>query len=415
MAHNSSTDLSVEKASTPDRVLAAGPGVPLDALLDSAIANKLCTGAAGAVSIDGKIVWSRCAGKTALESDEAQLARTRATSVSEFSISEPPVLEPAVSPPAPITTQTLFDAASLTKPLATALLVMKAVESGALDLDAPLGKYLPEIHSQAAHIPLIALLTHTGGMPAIPALERFFPDSARLDRQEALAQLFSIRPEFAAGRHVEYSCTGYILVGAVLERISGMLLGTLFEQEIARPLALSCAAFAPRILDSGEPSAFEGAAQTEFCPWRKKRMDGQVHDESAYCLGGHSGNAGLFLSLEDALVLGNLFLQEGISRGKQLLRPETMRTMLQERTIGLEERRSIAFKLHGQDTADGPLWPAQSFGHTGFTGTSIFFEPGRKLVAVLLTNRVYYGREATAGLIVAFRKEFHSGVWRAFC
>jgi len=61
------------------------------------------------------------------------------------------------------------------------------------------------------------------------------------------------------------------------------------------------------------------------------------------------------------------------------------------------------------------LWPAQSFGHTGFTGTSIFFEPGRKLVAVLLTNRVYYGREATAGLIVAFRKEFHSGVWRAFC
>lgn len=407
MAHNSSTDLSAEKACTPERAAAAAPSTPLDSLFDSAISNKLCTGAAGAVSIDGKIVWSRCAGKTRLENDEAGSARDKAGLTRDKSAD--------FSSPAPITPLTRFDAASLTKPLATALLVMKAVESGLLDLDAPLGKYLPEIHAQAAHIPLIAILTHTGGMPAIPALERFFPDSARLDRQKALAQLFSIRPEFAAGRHVVYSCTGYMLAGAMLERISGMLLGALFEQEIARPLALSCAAFAPGILDSGEPSAFEGAAQTEFCPWRKRRMDGQVHDESAYCLGGHSGNAGLFLSLEDTLVLGNLFLHEGISRGKQILRPETMRAMLQERTMGLEERRSIAFKLHGEDTADGSLWPAQSFGHTGFTGTSIFFEPGRKLMAVLLTNRVYYGREATAAPIVAFRKEFHSSVWRTFC
>ena len=143
-------------------------------------------------------------------------------------------------------------------------------------------------------------------------------------------------------------------------------------------------------------------------------MRGQVHDESAYCLGGHSGNAGLFLSLDDALILGKLILEDGSYNGKQLFKPGMLRLLQEERTQGLEERRAIGFRLHDNGTADGPLWPAQAFGHTGFTGTSIFFEPQKKMFVILFTNRVYYGRDATANAIVALRKEFHSRVWRVF-
>jgi len=143
-------------------------------------------------------------------------------------------------------------------------------------------------------------------------------------------------------------------------------------------------------------------------------MHGQVHDESAYCLGGHSGNAGLFLSLKDGLILGDFILKEGVYKGKQILKPEISRLLWREHTPGLEERRTIGFRLHDNNTADGPLWPPQAFGHTGFTGTSIFFEPKRQLVAMLFTNRVYYGRDTTANAIIALRREFHTKVWRLF-
>ena len=367
----------------------------LRALLDEAISEKLCTGVASAIVIDGKVAWTYCGGKTG---DTVPAQREQQT------------------PPSPeaISSRTRFDVASLTKPLSTALLTLKALQSGILRLDAPVKKFLPGIHSRAGEIPLIALLTHTGGMPAIPALQQYFPNPVELDRNRALARLFSIEPEASVGEHVLYSCTGYMLIGAILERISGMLVGDLFRQELAIPLCLPRASFAERILNSGEPAPLDHSVETEFCSWRQKRMRGQVHDESAYCLGGHSGNAGLFLSLDDALILGKLILEDGSYNGKQLFKPGMLWLLQEERTQGLEERRAIGFRLHDNGTADGPLWPAQAFGHTGFTGTSIFFEPQKKMFVILFTNRVYYGRDATANAIVALRKEFHSRVWRVF-
>jgi len=139
---------------------------------------------------------------------------------------------------APIDPETRFDVASMTKPLSTSLLILKALQAGALSLQDCIGNYLPQLNYRTGQIPLLALLTHTSGLPAIPALHRFFVDSSRLDRNLAFERLFSIEPEFASGQHVIYSCTGYILLGALLERISGMLLGELFQKEIAAPLRL---------------------------------------------------------------------------------------------------------------------------------------------------------------------------------
>lgn len=369
----------------------------LEALAASAVEQGLCTGLAAAVWINGKAAWKCWTGFTSRPEDSA--GTSQAASITTD----------------PIDSTTLFDAASLTKPLATALLVMKASEAGALNLHAPLGSFLDGLPPATAALPLQALMTHTAGLPAIPALHLSFPDPGRLDRARAIAGLLTREPETPAGTHVLYSCTGYLLLGLVLERIGGKLLGELFRKEIALPAGIAHAGFAPAIEPDGSPARLAPAAATEYCPWRSRRLQGQVHDESAYCMGGHAGNAGLFLSLESTLALGSLYLQDGWCGGTQILQPATVDLMLKPRTAGMEERRSLAFKFHDRDTADGPLWPESAFGHTGFTGTSIFFEPAYRLMAVLLTNRVYYGREATADRIVAFRKRFHSAVWRAFC
>jgi len=373
----------------------------LENLIKDALSKSLCTGIAAAVSMDDKLFWSHCSGFTAREEPAAAQSIENHDQASKVVI-------------APIDAETRFDVASMTKPLSTSLLILKALQAGALDLKDPLGKYLPELNYKTGQIPILALLTHTSGLPAIPALHSLFPDSERLDRNRAFEKLFSIEPEFAIGRHVVYSCTGYIFLGVLLERISGMLLGELFQKEIGTLLRLGQASFAESIGTSGEPKPLGNAVATEYCPWRHRRIQGQVHDESSYCLGGHSGNAGLFLSLNDAMAMGNFIMQEGAFNGNQILKPEIIQLLWREYTPGLEERRSLGFKLHDSTTIDGPLWPPQSFGHTGFVGTSIFFEPQRRIFSILLTNRVYFGREQTTDSIFAFRREFHSRVWRAF-
>ena len=191
----------------------------LENLLDNAIAKDLCTGIAAAVSIDGRLLWSHCSGFTARE---------------ELALSKPVENDGKASNSiiSPVDPYTRFDVASMTKPLSTSLLILKALQAGALSLQDSLGKYLPEVNYRTGQIPLLALLTHSSGLPAIPALHSFFADSGRLDRSLALEKLFSIEPQFAIGKHVVYSCTGYIFLGVLLERISGMLLGELFQKEI---------------------------------------------------------------------------------------------------------------------------------------------------------------------------------------
>ena len=368
-----------------------GETSPLEPFIDRAIADRTFPGIACGVWIDGRPRFLRCAGNTA----DPLLA-----AAADFE---------------PVTGETLFDAASLTKPLATALLAMRAVEAGFLDTERTVGYYLPGTGPRTAGIPVRTLLTHTSGLPAIPAIERRFPWPRTLERAAAAEELLAIAPETNHGEHVIYSCTGYMLLGLLLERISGDLIGNLYRREIAGPLRLPRATFAPGISPSGEPLEIAGAAPTEFCAWRGRRISGQVHDESAYCLGGQSGNAGLFLSLEDAFIAGSMLIQGGTSGGRRFLDETSIADIMTEKTQGLEERRSFGFRLHDECTFEGPLWEPSSLGHTGFTGTSIFIAPDRGLLSVVLTNRVYYGREETAQKIVDFRKAFHSFVRMNFC
>ncbi|PKL06013.1 MAG: esterase, partial [Spirochaetae bacterium HGW-Spirochaetae-9] len=257
-------------------------------------------------------------------------------------------------------------------------------------------------------LPLSSLLAHSSGLPAIPALERHFASAASIDREKAIAALCSIQPERGPDEAVVYSCVGYMLLGLVLERLSGKLLGEFYRTEIAEPLGLPRATFAPGISPTGEPLAIEGAAPTEFCAWRGRRVRGQVHDESAYCLGGQAGNAGLFVSLEDVRATASLLLEDGTACGKALLGEESIAWLSHSTTEGLGERRTLGYRLNEPGCFMGPLWPASSLGHTGFTGTSLALSREKRMMAIILTNRVYYGREETMQKMADFRIAFHS-------
>jgi CubicO group peptidase (beta-lactamase class C family) len=353
----------------------------LDQSVDRGLRDEVFPGIACGVWKDGRLRYSRFSGFRDLEPE-----------------------------PRAIESDTLFDLASLTKPLSTAILLMRAREKAGFELSEPLGRFLPEVAPGTTDLRLLDILTHTSGLPAIPALERFFPDPAKIDPELARRRLLEIGPERPAGKEVVYSCTGYLLLGLALERITGLSLPELFRRELALPLGLSAGSgFLP------DAERRERAAATEYCAWRGRRVRGEVHDESAYCMGGAAGNAGLFATLGDVAKIASIFLDGGRSPGGEtILGPESIRLMCSSLTEGLNRWRAVGWAMHDGETLDGPDWPPASFGHTGFTGTSVFIEPRSRLLVVALTNRVYYGREATAESMPRFRREFHSAAIRAF-
>jgi CubicO group peptidase (beta-lactamase class C family) len=310
--------------------------------------------------------------------------------------------------PAPIRREVLFDLASLTKPLATTILALIALDRGGLRLDDEAVKFLPEARGLRNGASLRDLLRHSAGLPAIPALQAAFPDPSRTDRDKAIARLCAIEAVGRPGKVVEYSCTGFLLLGLILERIGGRRLASLFRDEVASPLGLDgregrgLATFCPP-----EP-LHATCVPTEICPWRKTRVRGAVHDESSYCLGGDGGNAGLFADLAAAERLFTVFsdgggiLPEALAHEARLLQ-----------TAGMGEPRGLGFQL------SFIVGKIDSYGHTGFTGTSIGgfgldSEPRDSVLGILLANRVYYGREDTLEKIRSLRSSFYGSMAKAF-
>jgi CubicO group peptidase (beta-lactamase class C family) len=293
----------------------------------------------------------------------------------------------------PMTSDTLFDLASLTKPLATAPLVLLVAAREGIDLDSVLGRFLPGVCPESGALTLRQLLLHTGGLPPVPDLYKAFPDATAVDREAAERLLLSRRPERAPGTEVVYSCTGYQLLGLWLRRMTGKRLSQLFAS-LAAPAGLA------RDLLFNPPDPGRCAA-TELCGWRKRWIRGEVHDENSWCLGGDAGNAGLFGTA--AAVLRRL----DVLAADDLFAP-----MRRSFTDGLNRRRAVGFMMHDAEAPVGPLYGSDSFGHTGFTGTSVWVEPPSQLRVVALTNRVHFGRAETQPKLQAFRLALHQAVRR---
>lgn len=273
---------------------------------------------------------------------------------------------------------TLFDLASLTK-LFTATAFMRLVEGGATRLDDRAARILPEIggRSQSAQeITWRHLLSHTAGLPStVPLLDARSIVDAR-------ARVLAIEPARCPGEVVAYSDVGFILLGFAIERMSGAPLDSAIRQLVLLPLGLSHTTFRP-------DAAFIPVAATEVCPWRGRRLRGEVHDENAAVLGGVAGHAGLFGSAGDLATFGACFLEGGAP----VLSGVTIQEMTREQARDGAARRGLGFSLWSPDPeATSHPFSVRTYGHTGFTGTSLWIDPDRSIVVALLTNAVYRGR-----------------------
>ena len=313
----------------------------------------------------------------------------------------------------PATLGTIYDLASLTKPLITGLLCARRIELGELTLDASVSHYLPEFdRTDKQMITVRELLTHTSGLPAWRPLYVL----AEGKREATMAAIAGERLEYAPGTRVVYSDLGFIALGFLLERMTGVRFVELAHREIIEPLKLNHTFFNPgiaikvRIAASEKGNVYEREmtpemdSQNRLSTWRDRAIWGEVHDGNAYFLGGAAGHAGLFSTAHETLRLAEQF----IAGRTELLKPETCVLFRTNMTVGLEEARSIGWQLAPtQDSTAGPDLAPDSFGHTGFTGTSCWIDLDRERVFILLTNRTH-ARELPFVNINSVRRQFHT-------
>jgi CubicO group peptidase (beta-lactamase class C family) len=318
----------------------------------------------------------------------------------------------------PVTRETLFDLASLTK-LFTTTAALRLIAAGKVELDQPVVTILPEFSGQrpvepyedplhpgqlvtvstaadqvdAGKVTIRHLLTHSSGLPAWRPLYR----QAREEiRPFVLHSFFS----YPTGTRVVYSDLGLIVLGWAMELLAERPLADIIQSHVLEPLGLAAVHFGP------VPS--ERAAPTEYCQWRQRRIRGEVHDENAWALGGVAAHAGLFGTAAAVAGLGQAWLDVLQGHSDFLLRPLAQEAVQLQAEDG-PVRRGLGWALWSPspESASRPL-SRSSFGHTGFTGTSLYVDPERELVITCLTNEVYHGRADRR--IGEFRVRLHEEV-----
>jgi beta-N-acetylhexosaminidase len=318
---------------------------------------------------------------------------------------------------------TMYDIASLTKVVATTTIVAKLAEGDfpvPIDLDAKVERYLPEWAptnpSQSAlsgffkenpndlawrhKVTVRHLLTHTSGLPAFKEYWR-----TTKNRQETLARIFAEPLEYEPGTKEVYSDLGIILLAEIIERLTGKPLDALASADIFSPLDMKNTMYRP------PQKLWPVIAPTEFDNiLRHKLVQGEVHDENAYVLDGVSGHAGLFSTAPDLAAFCQMQLNGGVYAHHRILRRATIAqfTKPQELSGGT---RTLGWAVPTEGGSSGHYFSKNSFGHTGFTGTSIWIDPDRQLFVVLLTNRVHPTRENTQ--IQQVRPALHDAIMQA--
>ncbi|WP_085944836.1 serine hydrolase [Actinoalloteichus spitiensis] len=278
---------------------------------------------------------------------------------------------------------TVFDIASLSK-LFTSVLVMRQVEEGTLLLDAPVSRYVPEFGANGKEqVTLRQLLTHTSGLEPFLPLWRDWPD-----RESRLHAVLSVRPQAAPGSAYVYSDLNMIALMVVLERVTGLPLDDLLRRDVTVPLGLGGTGFRT----ANDPVGDVAATEYQVVPARGM-VHGEVHDENAWSLGGVSGHAGLFSTVDDLAVFGQTMLNGGCYGEARILRSSTVRQMLTNQNEAFPGHpRGLGFELD-QPFYMGGLSGPLTAGHTGYTGTSLVLDPLSNSVVVLLTNRVHPSRD----------------------
>jgi serine-type D-Ala-D-Ala carboxypeptidase len=332
----------------------------------------------------------------------------------------------------PVTPSTLIDLASLTKVVATTPMAMLLYERGLLDLDAPVSAIIPEFTTDLAKDPrrrevtLRMLLAHASGLPAH---EKFFLKTRT--RAELLQAAFTTPLAANPATHAAYSDIGFIILGVALERLADESLDRFCQREIFAPLAMTHTTFNPpsELRAKIPPTADEReepcgtdtpVRQTQEAPppqsasqpavrstFRQRIIQGEVQDENASVLGGIAAHAGLFSTAEDVAK----FAQAMLNPGHAILRPETIALFTRRESAPQGTSRALGWDTPSSPSQSGKYFSPQSFGHLGYTGTSLWIDPARQLSVILLTNRTW--PDCSNQAIQQIRPKFHNAIIEA--
>jgi serine-type D-Ala-D-Ala carboxypeptidase len=333
-----------------------------------------------------------------------------------------------------VTPSTIFGLASLTKPVATAMMAAILYERGLLQLDASIADTIPEFLRDSSgnaeprrrEVTLRMLLAHSSGLPAY---EKLFLRCG--SRKQLLAAAFTTPLTADPGTHTEYSDIGFIILAIALERIAGETLDRFCRREVFGPLGMRNTIFnpppelrptIPPTADEREPGA-DIPVRAEQKPYqlpndrpisasharstfRNRIIQGEVQDENAFVLGGVTGHAGLFSTAEDLALFAHAVLS-----GSPILRPETIRLFTRRQSSPENTSRALGWDTPSHPSQSGKYFGPRSFGHLGYTGTSLWIDPDRELSVTLLTNRTW--PDCSNHAIKQVRPRFHDAVIEA--
>lgn len=297
--------------------------------------------------------------------------------------------------------ESIFDMASVSKAMATTAMAMLLWERGRLDLDEPVGVRLPEfLHSSKQEITARMLLAHCSGLPAYAALyERCHTASALLDA------CLRMPLESPPGTRAVYSDIGFIVLGHLLETLAGERLDSYCRREVFAPLGMDSTVYCPPAeLKPSIPPTSTGDIL------RPRLLQGEVHDNNCWILGGVSGHAGVFSNVADTLSLADCLLR----KGGTLFRPETVSLFTARQQAPPETDWALGWDTPSESSSSGQFFSAHSIGHLGYTGTSLWIDFEKDLAVVLLTNRTYStgGTDRASKQIQHVRPRFHDALMR---
>ncbi len=354
-------------AATPFKALAYN-FKPLEQVMQQAVRDSVFPGASVAVLLKGKVVFHQAFGRMTYQPESA-----------------------------PVTTSTIYDLASLTKAIATTSIVMQLVERDSLALNDPVSRYFPAFGQRGkANVTIEQLLRHTSGLRAHTFFSKSCATADDVINAIAADTLFS-----APGTETVYSDLGFIMLGMVVNKVTGNSLAANFHERFAKPLGMTSTMFTPHNSLKGEIAPVEHDAFWPLCTPRPL-----VHDQNAALLGGVAGHAGLYSTTGDLLRMTAMLMNGGTFDGRHYISNETMQRFIARASYP----RALGWDLRspsGKSSA-GDYFSSASYGHLGFTGTSLWIDPEKELAVIAFSNRVYPTSENIG--IRKFRPLLHNTV-----
>lgn len=341
----------------------------IDSLMNWAVKDSVFPGATLVIGYKGKIIYEKGFGNFTFDKNSPK-----------------------------ITDSTIFDLASLTKVVVTTPVTMQLVNNGLINLDDPVYKYLPNFNGNSKEKILIKnLLLHNAGLPSYIDLYKKCKT-----KDEAYELIDKVALDYEPGKKTVYSDLGMIIMQRIIEKVTGTTLDKYYKQNIADPLGMKNTMFNPpkKMQKDIPPSEIDKT-------FRKKIIQGEVHDENAYFLGGVSGHAGLFSNVHDLAIYVQMLLNGGMFNNKKILDNKIIDTWTNKEFTKSERGYGWDIKS-GSKSSCGNKFSDKSFGHTGFTGTSIWVDKERELFVILLSNRTYPSRDNTKH--IRFRPLIHTAI-----